>query len=514
MSHGELLENAAAAARAAAATGPDGKVASPQEVELEPRSLEDVSSMTDKVFPPAEASEGSEQSTSANCADECSEVATNATNGKTSKSRRSTRNAKPARDKARRGMWPQVLTSTALPGLSEGDEEAVKCAAHVAVRQLGDLDEPLLLIDLDQVSRKLAEWQRFLPNVVPHYTVSCNPDKRLLQQLHRGCCRFDCSTMDEIRQVLSMGVPPDDIMFSHPCKVRSHLKYASRKNVQLMAFDNAMELQKVAMEHPSAKLLLRLECNDEHAQRCAPMKFGAASEEWEPLLQRARDLNLDVVGVTFQACLDKTDNLPEFEQALGKAREVFELAANMGYQFKTVDIGGGFPAISDPEVTFATLAAKITEHLASYFPGHLFPGLQVVAEPGRFLSCSSASLLTKVFAKALPCSPDSQHSTVRYYLNDGLYGAFNCILYDKVGVGPPLSLRNTDKELRHCHLFGPTCDPLDVILKDQVLPELEEGDWLLWRNMGAYTNAAGSNLSGTTRARVWHYNSSTLPADL
>jgi len=45
-------------------------------------------------------------------------------------------------------------------------------------------------------------------------------------------------------------------------------------------------------------------------------------------------------------------------------------------------------------------------------------------------------------------------------------------------------------------LFGPTCDSMDCIGKDLDLTELEVGDWLYFKNMGAYTVAAASPFNG------------------
>jgi len=56
-----------------------------------------------------------------------------------------------------------------------------------------------------------------------------------------------------------------------------------------------------------------------------------------------------------------------------------------------------------------------------------------------------------------------------------------------------------------CALFGPTCDGFDVILEKHMMPELEEGEWILWRNMGAYTSAAGCNFNGFPLAKKWYY---------
>ncbi|CAE8732644.1 unnamed protein product, partial [Polarella glacialis] len=48
----------------------------------------------------------------------------------------------------------------------------------------------------------------------------------------------------------------------------------------------------------------------------------------------------------------------------------------------------------------------------------------------------------------------------------------------------------------------------DVVLEKHVMPELDEGDWVLWRSMGAYTSAAGSRFNGFPKAKCWYYRTS------
>ena len=45
-------------------------------------------------------------------------------------------------------------------------------------------------------------------------------------------------------------------------------------------------------------------------------------------------------------------------------------------------------------------------------------------------------------------------------------------------------------------VWGPTCDSIDQILTDVLLPKLEPGDGIYWRNMGAYTLCAASTFNG------------------
>jgi len=89
-------------------------------------------------------------------------------------------------------------------------------------------------------------------------------------------------------------------------------------------------------------------------------------------------------------------------------------------------------------------------------------------------------------------------SVREYYINDGLYQSFNCMLYDH-----SVLLEESDQEepcteitKYHSAIFGQTCDGLDQISKKIMLPDLRVGDWLAVPNMGAYTNGASSQFNG------------------
>ncbi|KAF7379226.1 hypothetical protein HZH68_017071 [Vespula germanica] len=45
-------------------------------------------------------------------------------------------------------------------------------------------------------------------------------------------------------------------------------------------------------------------------------------------------------------------------------------------------------------------------------------------------------------------------------------------------------------------IWGPTCDSCDCIIKDVLLPEFYIGDWLIWKDMGAYTTSRVCEFNG------------------
>jgi len=56
-------------------------------------------------------------------------------------------------------------------------------------------------------------------------------------------------------------------------------------------------------------------------------------------------------------------------------------------------------------------------------------------------------------------------------------------------------------------LAGPTCDSIDVIAENLMLPQLKAGDLIVGRAMGAYTWASASEFNFFPKARVVSVNS-------
>jgi len=92
-----------------------------------------------------------------------------------------------------------------------------------------------------------------------------------------------------------------------------------------------------------------------------------------------------------------------------------------------------------------------------------------------------------------------------YYLDDGLYGTFSGQLYDhsRFPVEPVLPHGG---ERQHCVVAGPTCDSIDVVSEDIMLPALEIGDLVIARQIGAYTIATATDFNFFPRAKVLAVN--------
>jgi len=365
------------------------------------------------------------------------------------------------------------------------------------------MEDSFFVVDLGEVARKYKQWTSLLPNVVPFYAVKCNPKLVILKTLADLGTNFDCASMHEIEAVLSIGVSPDRIVYANACKQPSHIRYARKVGVQMMTFDCESELKKVQANYPEAKLLLRLKTDDSSSVCQLSSKFGAVDTHGASLLRLAKSLDLNVIGISFHVgsgCGDPS----AYEKSLSSARMVFDEAKKIGYEFEILDIGGGFPG-SDGKVSFPGIASKLSPALEKYFPS----GTKLIAEPGRFFVATSHTLVTNIISKKeitheatrelskRLATGEKEQDRFLYYVNDGVYGSFNNIMFDHaLPVPRPLSGAEGKDELFKATVFGPTCDGLDTIIKGTPLPDLEVGDWLVWPEMGAYTVAAASMFNG------------------
>jgi ornithine decarboxylase len=87
-----------------------------------------------------------------------------------------------------------------------------------------------------------------------------------------------------------------------------------------------------------------------------------------------------------------------------------------------------------------------------------------------------------------------------YYLDDGVYGSYSGQIYDHAKY--PVESLKQDGERFLSVLAGPTCDSIDVIDEAIMLPELEMGDLIVGRMMGAYTMASATDFNFFKRAKV------------
>ncbi|KAJ2493229.1 Ornithine decarboxylase [Coemansia sp. RSA 2050] len=364
-------------------------------------------------------------------------------------------------------------------------------------------EDAFFVADLGEVYRQYVQWTKLLPRVQPFFAVKCNPDALVIKLLARLGAGFDCASKGELVQVLSEGVSASNIIYAHPCKPASHLRYAGAQGVELMTFDNADELEKISELHQGAKAVLRILADDSSALCRLGLKFGAEPSSAAALLRTAIRLGVQVVGVSFHVgsgCQSEA----AFSDAVERARCVFDQADALGLRLSLLDVGGGFPGRNDAAgLDFNVVARVLSAAVDRHFPQDAYAHVRIIAEPGRYFVASAFSLAVNVVARRRIEGEGKGAESFMYYVNDGVYGSFNCIVFDHQSPRPRLlhsqgePIDSGAAPLFRSSVWGPTCDSIDCIVPSGLLlPELRIGDWLVFDNMGAYTLCAASRFNG------------------
>lgn len=386
-------------------------------------------------------------------------------------------------------------------------------------------EDALFVADLGEVYRQHLRWKALLPRVEPFYAVKCNSDPMVTKLLAALGTGFDCASKAEIQQILNLGVESSRIIYANPCKQSSHIRFAADSDVRMMTFDNKDELYKIKRTAPETQLVLRILTDDSKSRCKLGLKFGASLSTTGDLLHTAKELGLNVIGVSFHVgsgCFDAH----VFGEAVTRARRVFEQGRELGFNFSLLDVGGGFPGNNvKGGVTFTDIADILRPAIDKHFP----PSVRVIAEPGRYYVSSAFTLAVNVTSRravGATSQTDDAQPGFMYYVNDGVYGSFNCLMFDHATVYPQVLCKDgmwrydttkhaaidvrPDEPSFDCSIWGPTCDSIDCISAKTRLPELKIGDWMCFENMGAYTVCAASVFNGFQKTPVKYTN--TEPA--
>ncbi|NXN55986.1 AZIN2 inhibitor, partial [Rynchops niger] len=357
--------------------------------------------------------------------------------------------------------------------------------------------QTFFVADLGDIVKKHLRFLKALPRVKPYFPVKCNGSEgviRLLAELGAG---FACTNKAEIARVQSIGVPADKIFYSSPCKQVAHIKYAASHGVQLMTFDNEVELSKVARSHPRAREVMLLGIAADSSPSAHPsMTFGTTLKSCRHLLETAKEQAVEVVGISFH--LGSCGLEPQtFAQSVAAAQLAFEMGTELGYRMHLLDIGGGFPGTEGTRARFEEMAAVINSALDLYFPDGC--GVEIVARPGRYYVTSAFTFAASV--TAMEEVPTEQPGS------DGRWdtrGA-SCVTSATASTAPSAASCSTAPApdlscTRPCpeppslstSLQGPPGHPEDRIADGLDLPQLQVGDWLIFEDMGAYTIATSA----------------------
>jgi ornithine decarboxylase len=355
------------------------------------------------------------------------------------------------------------------------------------VREFGS---PLLIIDCARVRAQYRKLRRALPGVDLHYALKPLPHRAVVRVIGEEGGWLDLATTGEVQLAQGLEFPAARCIHSHPIKRERDIRNALQYGVRVFVADNVDEVRKFKRYGEQAALLLRVSFRSPGAVCDLSRKFGCDAEDALPLARLAAQLGVDVQGFSFHVGSQAPDALKHVEAIEACAQLLARARRERLGSLDTLDIGGGFPIDylqRSPDIR--QFCAPIRAALAK-----LPARVRVIAEPGRYIAGPAAIGVATVMGRA------RREGHWWYYLDDGLYGSYSGQLYDHARY-PVESLRRGTPLLPSV-LAGPTCDSIDVIAENLMLPQLKAGDLIVGRSMGAYTWASASEFNFFPKATV------------
>ena len=349
---------------------------------------------------------------------------------------------------------------------------------------------PLLLLDCQVVREQYQLLKHALPNVTLHFALKPLPHDTVVKTLRSEGASFDLASNGEVDMVRRQGVKPENTIHTHPIKRDSDIRYAMEYGCKRFVVDGINELEKFIPYKNDVTLFLRLSFPNADAFADLSKKFGCNVDTAIDILRKAYELGICINGLSFHVG-SQTQDAQRYVFAIERCIELMANIRRVNLPVITaLDIGGGFPvAYEDDAININVFCAPIREALAK-----VDSKIQLLAEPGRFIVGAAVMSVASVMGQAM------RGGMPWYYLDDGVYGSFSGILFDHGHY--PIDVLNGNGPRVASVLAGPTCDSIDVIDENILLPKLNDGDLIITRMMGAYTSATSTDFNFFKKANI------------
>ncbi len=341
---------------------------------------------------------------------------------------------------------------------------------------------PALVVELAEVERAYRGFVEAFTGSPVFYAIKANPDPRVAARLASLGCGFEIASLAELALLAETGVPAERLISSNTIKAPMFVAAAHDYGVRHFGFDSEAEIDKLARYAPGCEVSVRLVVSNEGSDWPLDKKFGVGPAEAVELMRCAARRGLVPAGVTFH--VGSQCRRPEsWAAALEIVAGVLDELARDGIEPRVVNVGGGMPvaSASGPAPTAGDVAAIVQQSVA-----RLPWPVEVWLEPGRALVGEAGTLVTEVIGIA------EREGRRWVYLDVGIFHglaeAMGGIAYYFETVG--------DAAPSPCTIAGPSCDSVDVITTEGLLPEVTAGDRVVIPNAGAYTTAYASTFNG------------------
>ena len=329
------------------------------------------------------------------------------------------------------------------------------------------------------------------------YAAKALTNINILKYIRSIGCNIDCSSVNEVMLAIKAGFEPKNILYTSNNIAFSEIEEAQQLgvNINIDSLSNLGKFgKKFGHSHPVGMRLrpnIMAGGNLKISTGHNASKFGVPLEQIEKVLQVIKQTNLFIRGLHIHTGSEIKD-----VEIFAKGLEILFEVAEQFSELEFLDLGGGLKVPYKPGeegTDIERLGKKVAEEFETFEKTHN-RHLQVWFEPGKFLVSEAGYFITRV--NVIKDSNDiifaGVDSGMNHLIRPMFYGAYHGIE----------NISNPSGTIRKYNVVGNICET-DTFAENRLLPEIKEGDLLVFLNAGAYGFEMASN-----------YNSRFKPAEV
>jgi diaminopimelate decarboxylase len=303
----------------------------------------------------------------------------------------------------------------------------------------------------------------------------------------------DCVSIGEVYRAVKAGIKPENIVFAGVGKTEFELNEAIKIGVgqiNVESFEELELLNRLAKatckrQNYAVRINPNIEANTHKHITTGNYenKFGIIYEEFIKHIHKIRECDsLNLIGLSIHIGSQISEIEPlkaAFDKLVGLSSELIL----DGFDLKTIDFGGGL-GVKYKEGQGALISKEIyTDEIAKSLD-KLSQSVKLILEPGRFIACNSAVLVSKILY--IKKTPYKNFLILDSGMNDlmrpSLYGAYHDII--------PLVRSGTQDKF---DVVGPVCETTCTFGEGRVMGAVKQGDFVAILNAGAYGAVMANN---------------------
>ena len=358
---------------------------------------------------------------------------------------------------------------------------------------------PVYVYDTSVISaqyKKLKTAFKKVKNIKINYAVKALSNISILAFLKELGSGLDTVSIQEVELGIKAGFSPDKIIFTPNGVSLEEIECAAKKGVKIN-IDNLSILEQFGTKFPEIPVCVRINPhvmaggNRNISVGHIDSKFGISIHQIPHILRIVKNTNMNVNGIHMHTGSDILD-IDVFLHAS-------EILFNTAKQFKNldfIDFGSGFKVPyykGDIETNIEEFGERLSKRF-NEFCIEYGKDLTLAFEPGKFIVSEAGHFIAKVNVVK------QTTSTVFAQIDSGFNHLMRPMMYDSFHQIDNIS--NPKGRERFYSVVGYICET-DTFGSNRKINEITEGDYLAFRNAGAYCFTMSSN-----------YNSRFRPAEV